>query len=287
MNRKFALLVIPVLMIFTLACRFTVDLPIRTIETGPTQTEEIEVPAPDAEEVDLIFSFGAGELNLSPGAGAALVSGTVRFNVEQLAPVIKEDNDSVRISSGNNGFNGIPRLRSELVNEWDLQLGSTPVNLEVRAGAYRGEYDLGGLALRSLIITDGASDVDLDFSEPNQVEMRTFRYQTGASNVDMTGLANANFERMVFESGAGDYSLYFSGELQRDATIDIDSGISQVTIIIPEGTRAEVRHRGGLVNIDADPEWEQSGDEYILEGDGPTLTFNIDMSAGDLQLRVR
>lgn len=287
MNRKLALLVIPVLMIFTLACRFTVNLPIRTIETGPTQTEDIEIAAPEAQEVDLLLSFGAGELNLAPGAEDALVSGTVRYNVEQLAPVIEEDDDSVRISTGDNGFEGIPRFRDKLVNEWDLQLGDSPVNLEIRAGAYRGDYDLGGLSLLSLEISDGAADVDLDFSEPNQVEMGTFRYQTGASSVDMTGLANANFERMIFESGAGDYSLYFSGELQRDATIDIDSGISQVTIIIPEGIRAEVNHRGGLVNIDTDPEWEQSGDEYILEGDGPTLTFNIDMSAGDLQLRTR
>ena len=36
--------------------------------------------------------------------------------------------------------------------------------------------------------------------------MALFRYETGASKVKLTGLANANFGTMDFNSGAGDYT---------------------------------------------------------------------------------
>ena len=93
-----------------------------------------------------------------------------------------------------------------------LKLGETPMELEINAGAYQGQYEFGGLALTGLTIKDGASDVDLSFSEPNRTEMSVFRYETGASNVELTGLANANFSTLIFNGGAGDYTLDFSGD---------------------------------------------------------------------------
>jgi hypothetical protein len=35
-------------------------------------------------------------------------------------------------------------------NEWDLKLGSAPMDLVISAGAYDGTIELGGLALKSL-----------------------------------------------------------------------------------------------------------------------------------------
>ena len=89
------------------------------------------------------------------------------------------------------------------------------MDLTIAAGAYEGNLELGGLALKSLTVKDGASHVDLSFPEPNQTEMSILRYETGASDVKLTGLANANFSTLTFSGGAGNYTLDFSGELQR------------------------------------------------------------------------
>jgi hypothetical protein len=91
---------------------------------------------------------------------------------------------------------------------------------------------------------------------------------------------------MVFRSGAGDYTLDFSGELQRDAVVTIESGISRVVVIVPEGMNAEVNFTGGLSSVDVDGDWQRSGDEYTLAGEGPRLTINIDMGAGSLELKT-
>ena len=93
-----------------------------------------------------------------------------------------------------------------------------------------------------------------------------------------------NFSSMIFRSGAGDYTLDFSGELQRDAAVTIESGISQVRLVVPEEMNAKVFFQGGLANVDAGGEWKGAGGQYYVDGDGPQLTINIDMGAGELKL---
>ena len=63
--------------------------------------------------------------------------------------------------------------------------------------------------------------------------MNLFRYETGASLVTLTGLANANFSLFEFSGGAGNYTLDFSGELNRDATVSITTGLGNLRIVIP------------------------------------------------------
>ena len=216
-----------------------------------------------------------------------MVSGIATYNVDDLAPNIDTDGAQIRLETGNLEIKGIPNFSKDIKNEWDLKLGDMPMNLKVNAGAYEGDFELGGLALKSLQVGDGAANVRVRFSDPNPVEMGTLRYITGASTVELIGLANANFSSMIFRSGAGDYTLDFSGDLQRDAVVNIESGISQVTIIVPRETSARVEFQGGLANVDASGDWQNSSGAYLVEGEGPTITINVDMGAGNLTLRTK
>ena len=268
-----------ILALTTLACGFNVP---QAPQPGPDLTEEINVPYPDSNEINLKLSFGAGELTLNPGADV-LVDGTATYNYAELKPEVITDGGDVEVRVGNEDFNILPNL-NDLKNEWDLKLGDQPMNLSIDSGAYDGTLELGGLSLTRLEIKDGAANVEVSFSEPNPVEMSTFTYNTGASDVKITGLANANFSLLDFSAGAGDYTLDFSGELQRDASIKIESGLSNLIIIVPEGVSAVVTVESGLSNVNAGSGWERSGNDYVQEGEGPTLTFVIEMGAGNLTL---
>ena len=291
MSVKPILIVVVVLALVTMACGIQVDLPdinipVEQIEVGPTQTETISIPAPAGDSVALMIGFGAGELKLSPGESNLLVEGTASYNVQDFKPEVTVEGSRVELKTGELEIKGVPKLTgANIKNEWDLLLGSMPMDLTIEAGAYQGEFELGTLALNSLVVGDGASDVELVFSAPNRVPMTQLRYNTGASNVTLSGLANANFSSMNFRSGAGNYRLDFSGALQRDATVTVESGISQVVIVVPAGTAARVNVSSSLTNIEARGVWEQSGDEYVLEGSGPTLTIFVTMGAGSLELR--
>jgi len=270
-----------VLAFASLACGFNIDLP-KVPTTGPDVTDEITVPVPDADNVSLRLSFGAGDMTLSPGA-KKLVEGTATYNYAEFEPFVDVDEGNVHIHMGDEEFSGIPSFKN-LKNEWDFKLGDTPMDLTIESGAYDGNFELGGLSLNNLTIKDGAANVDLTFSEPNLVEMSTFRYETGASDVKMSGLANANFSIFDLSSGAGDYTLDFSGELQRDASVKIASGFSNTIIIIPEDVDAVVTIDSGASNVSVGSSWSKNGNVYKQKGEGPTLTFVIEIGAGNVTL---
>ena len=279
MNKKliFALLALAVA---SLACGFQTNLP--AVKTpGPDVVDQISVPVADGD-TNLTLAFGAGKLSLAPGA-TKLVEGSATYNIPDFKPEIKNDGANISISQGNYQMTGFPAL-SDIKNEWNLKLGASPMTLTINAGAYEGHYDFGGLALTNLAISDGASQVTADFSAANPQKMSILSYKTGASNVTLKNLGNANFGSLVFESGAGNYTLDFGGKLQRDGSVNVRSGMSNLTLVIPVNSAATVKVSSGLSNVQFPSGWNKSGDTYTQKGAGPALTIIIEMGAGNVQI---
>lgn len=284
MNKKLILIPVIILTIASLACSFTVNLP--QIQTQQTTTENISVPLPVDKSTpsNVTVQFGAGNLILKPGATDALVSGTAEYNVVELKPVVTATSNGVTISQGNLKVNGIPSFSSKVINDWTLLLANSPMALSIKAGAYTGNYELGGLSITSLNVTDGASSVDLGFSSPNLVPMTNLNYSTGASEVTITGLGNANVSNFSFNGGAGSYTLDFSGQLQQDVTGSVDSGVSSVVIRVPTGTPVQVTLESSLISVSTSGMWDHNGNTYTQTGSGHTITILVKMGAGSLQL---
>ena len=269
-----------VLALASMACGFSVDLPERS-KPGADVTESITVAVPKSEETRLTLSFGAGTLKLSPGAGDMLVDGTAVYNLEELKPEIVKSAGNVEIKHGN--FKNLVNP-NDIHNEWDLRLGTSPIDLTINAGAYNGTFEFGGLSLTNLTVRDGAANVDLTFSKPNQTEMSVLRYETGASDVSLAGLANANFSTLIFSGGAGNYTLGFDGKLTRDGIVNVEAGAGDVQLIIPKDVNAEVTVDSTVVSINHSSGWTQNGNDYIQKGSGPMLTLIVKMAAGNLTI---
>lgn len=255
-------------------------------KTGSTQTAEILVPLPEGTQsgLELIIDFVGGELRLAPGADGFLAAGKATFNVADLKPIVEVSGSTYTLEAGGVEIKGLP-LKDDFLNTWDLLLASSPMSLNINAGAYQGSFELGGLALENLAISEVGSDLTCTFSYPNKVEMSTFTYNTGASKVVLDGLANANFQQLAFTAGAGDYTLNFNGTLQRDASVAIDSGVGEVNIIIPEGVNAKLSFEGSLTAINLEDGWRKDGQVYTLSGSGPTITIMVKMRMGTLNLK--
>jgi hypothetical protein len=228
--KKELLILITVLVISSLACSFTVNLP--SIETGPEKTFEINEEVPSAgDSAQVRLEVGAASLKIEPNA-KALVEGSIHYNVVGWEPMVSRTDNSIVIKQETKGIQGIPS--SSIKNSWDLKLNNdVPMDLTINAGAYQGKIELGGVSLTSLNVDDGASDSTVKFSEPNPVRMDTLDYNTGASNITLEGLANANFKQMSFSGGAGNYTLDFSGELANDSQVEVEAGVSSIKIYIP------------------------------------------------------
>ena len=270
-----------VFLVAALAC--TISLPVDTAKTGETQTLNINEPVPtnNPASAKLNVTMGAGTLQVS-GGGAGLVEGSVRYNVADWKPVVTRQSDGVSIQVDSQMTKSIPS--NNVINDWNLKLGNTPMDFTLQAGAYSGTVDLSGVPLTNLSISDGASSAKVMFNTPNPVKMTDLTYKTGASTVELDGLDNANFSDMTFAGGAGSYTLDFSGNLQQDANVLITAGVSNVTINVPANSNSRVTITGALNDINADGTFTIDGKIYKTEGSGPQLNITVAMSVGSLDL---
>jgi hypothetical protein len=158
------------------------------------------------------------------------------------------------------------------------------MNLVLEAGAYDGTLDLTGIPLQSLIVQDGASQSEIRFDALNPEQMQKLVYQTGASEITFLGLSNANFSQMSFEGGAGQYTFDFSGDLQQDANITIQTGLSEIEIRVPKGISAEVSVDNAAGEVLVHDSWVRRGDHFENEGSSPKLFIEVEMGTGQLNL---
>ncbi len=274
------LLILVVIALTLVACSFTVDLP--SVDTGVTQTLEISEPVLESAEINKVeIEMGAGSLTLNAGADQ-LVEGTVQYNVAAWQPRISRTDDTLRLYQQTTSQVGFPQ--GSIRNFWDLKLGSMPIDLSVSTGASESNLVLGGLSLSRLEISDGASKSKIRFDEPNLVEMTLFSYNTGASEVTISGLANANTSLVTFDGGVGSYELDFSGTLTKDMQVNLDAGVSDVKLIFPADAHVRVVTSGELNDIDFNGTWTVNGNTYEFGSTGPLILVDIDMAVGHLQL---
>ncbi|MFH0916948.1 MAG: toast rack family protein [bacterium] len=259
------------------------------VSTGPTEELVVNEPLGGAAVTDVEVTMGAGKLTVSPGS-IGLVSGLIRYNVAAWKPTVDRSDSSVTIKQGSQ--KGLSGIGSDIVNEWRLELGRAPMRLKVSAGAYQGSYDLSGLVLQGLTVKDGAAKTQVMFNSPNPGQMDRLQYETGASEVTLTGLANANFKTMEFKGGAGSFTLDFSGQLRTDASVRAKAGVGSLRIVVPAQTAARVTVDGALTDVSVEGSWTTSGKTYstsVVGGDqqAKILTIAVDMSVGSLKLVAR
>ncbi len=279
--KKQLLAVIVVLFLSTLACSID-NIEMETIDTRTVTINE-SLP-PNTEETKIKFNMTGGIFTLQSGA-EGLVSGTITYNVEQWEPEFTRRENAYEIRQVSPfSFTGIPT--KDIENTWDLALsGALPIDLSIEGGASEYNFNFTGLQLTNLSILQGASESIMRFDTPNPQLMEEFSFTTGASSAKLYGLANANFQVMNMSAGAGDYTLDFTGSsLSHDMQVDIKAGISNITIIIPAGMKALVNNQGTVSNINTQGTWLLTNDTYSTLNEGYTLTINLDMAVGNVNL---
>jgi hypothetical protein len=246
-------------------------------------TDVIDIAPPTRSGVSrLELAMGAGTLTLNPGSAGKLVHGTISYNVPEWKPKIIRSENTVRIEQDKAKLGSI---RGRTINDWDLQLGSSPIDLALSAGAAKVHLELGGLMLTNLTISQGASDCFLTLDRPNRAEIDTVHYTAGAARSELHGLGFLNAKSMEFDGGAGQLSLNFNGTLRQDMAVKINASAGNVSIVVPPGVPSDAALRGVMTTVKSDRAWSRSHGRYQTEGTGPSLTFDLQMSVGTLELR--
>jgi hypothetical protein len=237
-------------------------------DASQTMREYTSARQADGEEsLNVSVQYGAGRLELKPGAPGLLYRLQMRYDEQAMTPVAEYAPESGRLRLGLTG-----RTRRGVNTRGEggratVELSPTiPMDLKVEFGAAEADLELGGLALRSLEVSTGASSSKVRFGQPNAVEASEVRFAVGAASLEVTGLANARAERYRFQGGVGETTLAFDGEWTRNADVKVEVGVGSARLRFPRGVGVRIERRGVLSSFDpagmarrADNAWYSEG----------------------------
>jgi hypothetical protein len=212
----------------------------------------------DAGSVEVNVEMAAGELDVAGGA-SDLLEADFTYNVNELKPEVEYRNDRLNVLTPDVEYTGVGNFWDvdEYRYEWALHLNDdVPMELNITMGAGRSDLRLGGLSLTSLDVEAGAGDVNLDLS--------------GASSLT----------RLNVDAGVGMIEVDLSGEWGRDLDANIQTGVGEMTVILPDGVGVRVDVEGGIGDIDARG-LTKDDQQYVNDAYGESeVTLRVEIRAG-------
>lgn len=237
--------------------------------------------------LDVAVEYGAGRLRVEPATGGLLYRFEMRYDEDQFRPVTDYDRDAGTLRLGMKGLDADGNRRMHGGGNASLSLNpQVPTDLRLDFGAGQADVDLGGLSLRGLRLSTGASEARISFSQPNRIQADTVRLTAGAADLQVTGLGNARAARYEFEGGVGQTTLDFSGAWSRGATAAVKMGIGSVKLRFPRDLAVSIVKSSFLTSFDADGMTRRGNTWYSGNWSRAPhrLTVEIDAAIGSIDV---
>jgi hypothetical protein len=253
-------------------------------------TKTIELK--DEKHLTVKIDIGAGIIDLRRNRTGDICNAEVEYDPDELEVEIEYDADKdegTLYLESDSKRKGIDLDKED--HYWNLEFTDRiPITFEIEVGACEADFDFTGLKIDRLDMDLGASAVDVDFLKPNPVRIHKMSIDVGASALTIIGLGNANFDRLSFDGGVGDFTLDFSGDFKHRGRVDIDVGLGSLTIRLPKDAGVEIKSESSFLSsfsIDKRDFDEVEDDVYQSENFGETdkeLIFEVDIGLGSIDI---
>lgn len=248
----------------------------RTISTSRDRNGE------DRLSVDV--QYGAGTLRIAPGPAQTLYRASLRYDAESFKPVTSYEDGKLRVGIDGGRIRGRNMKPARL----DLSLGNAvPLELDLKFGAAEADLELGGLRIRELSVSTGASATKVRIAQANPERCAHATFEVGAASFEALNLGNLNCEKYRLNGGVGEVTLDFTGDLRTNSSLDVEMGLGSLTLRVPRGMGLSVRKSGVLAAFDSQ-ELVKRGNVYESEGYDRSkrkLGINIDAALGAIRVQ--
>jgi len=258
-------------------------------EAQDWRTTSIMRQATNEQALDVEVGYGAGRLTVEPAEGRMLYQASLRYDARGFRPVAEYSSGRLRLGvDGNDNLHlGDDDDRGD-GGHMNLRLGrGVPLDLDFEFGAAMAEIELGGLSVRTLEVSTGASETRVEFSEPNPLEISTINFDVGAAQFTARGLANANARTVRLNGGVAEMTLDFSGRWRGDTNLEADFGLGSLTIRVPRDVGVRVHKETFLASFEG-PRMSRRGDDDYYSDNWDSarhhLTIGIDGAFGDITI---
>jgi hypothetical protein len=234
-KKRYILLILLFLIFFVIAYESMAD---------EINGENRVIPIGEIDSLKVTIKFGAGKLDLTSGQ-EDIFEGNFQYDKSILKPNIQyEMLGKIGVLILSQSIKKNLNLSFPHKNIWNIKLPSgVPLQLYINTATYSGDIDLTNLQIEYFYLNSGASQTNIEFNQPNLIDLKNINIKTGASSIKMLGLANANFDKMNFTGGAGSYTFDFSGNLTKKSKVNIDAGAAKIILKIPStiGTKIIIK----------------------------------------------
>jgi hypothetical protein len=278
-----------ILLVMGIVC---LAFPISFAREGETKKMHKKIEFKGEKNLSVKIDWGGGTIDLEKNDAGNILDAEIEYDPDEV---------DVDIDYHKTGDKGKLYLHSEFEdgdfdfdtddNYWHLEFTDRiPIDFEMDIGACEAEFDFTGLKVNNLDLDLGASSTEITFRKPNLERISEINVDAGASELKIRGLGNANFDRLSFDGGVGDFTLDFRGELKHKAYVDIEVGLGSLTILLPENIGVRIQKEGSFLSsfsIDADGFEEVESDVYESENFGRTegeLIFDIEIGLGSVEI---
>jgi predicted membrane protein len=257
-----------------------------------TKIETKKIESSGEKEVSVKIDLGVAVIDLERNNSGNILDAEMEYDPDQIK--IRADyrkiNDRGRLFLGSNNRENDLDLDLE-DNSWQLGFGDqVPLSFDIDVGACNADFDFTGLKIDELEMDLGASSVEVEFRKPNSHRISEINLDVGASKLTMRRLGNANFEEMIFDGGAGDFTLDFTGDFDHSAEVTIEVGLGSLSILVPKDAGIQIKKESSFLasfSLDED-EFEEVKDDIYQNGNfGKTkkeLIFNIEVGLGSVKV---
>jgi hypothetical protein len=258
---------------------------------GDTKIIHKKIESKGEKNLTVKMDLGGGIIELGKNDAGNILEAEIEYDPDE----VDVDIDYQKVGDGGNLY-----LSSESEdghdfdtedNYWHLEFTDRiPIDFEMDIGACEAEFEFTGLKLNDLDLDLGASSTEIIFRKPNPERISKIKLDVGASELTVKGLGNANFDKLSFNGGVGDFTLDFGGELKHKAYVDIDVGLGSLTILLPEDVGVRIRKEGSFLSsfsVDMDGVEEVESDVYESENFDKTegeLIFDIEIGLGSVEI---
>lgn len=240
------------------------------------------------KQLDVRVDYAAGRLSVAPSESPLLYQVELRYDESVFTPVTEYSPQAGRLRVAVRGQrDGIRMKNIGREARASLSLSPTvPLDLEMSFGAGEANLDLGGLSLRRLDLSTGASETRVSFSAPNRAAADRIDLRAGVSDFVATGLGNANASRFTFEGGVGSTTLDFGGSWRRSASGSIQIGMGSLDLRFPRALGVKIVKNSFLTKFESSGLVKRGDAFYSRNWDTAEhqLTLTIDAGMGSIDV---
>ena len=212
-------------------------------------TKTLEVTKEDlvsATSFSLSFAIGGAQVEIVKSDDEdIIVQAVVTYNSTGPEPTLTTNtSNGIFAADFSSGDDIIPAPISGF-EEWTITIGSYNIDtdLALSCGGVAATVDLGGLPLRSCILSLGGVSMNVDFSTPTTRQVENISITGGGIVLTMSNIGNTDFKKLSLLGGGGVVDFDFKGAYtseQHNATILAAGHMLGISVPTNAGERAEI-----------------------------------------------